>query len=84
MPEEEDTSQGDMAGIVAALKQRMAGPVDLGGGSTYTPGGTGAVRPRIVGGSSETGAVRPRTVGGGSGFGGGGAGGSSGGGTQSL
>ncbi len=46
--------------FVDALKKRMSGTsmsgtADLGGGSTYTPGGTGATRPRIVGGSGAGG-----------------------------
>jgi hypothetical protein len=44
--------------FVDMLKKRMAGggkPTDLGGGSTFTPGGTGATRPRMVGGGGGEG-----------------------------
>lgn len=50
--DEEDQTTQATGSFVDLLKKRMMGnkPSYLGGGSSYTPGGTGAVRPRTVGG----------------------------------
>lgn len=43
--------------IGAAVGGAAGGIVNLGGGSTFTPGGTGTIRPRIVGGRASGGPI---------------------------
>jgi len=55
--DQEDQTAQATGSFVDLLKKRMMGnkAADLGGGSTYTPGGTRAVRPRTTGMSGGSG-----------------------------